>query len=363
MIVERRKPAGTHLSVPERDWPLAIREAWAVALEAGDLLDPGGLAAAWRPETRRHVMDGFGAWLAWLRDNGILGERARPGTECTPANVADFAEAMLEMVANRTVETRLVALHRALTAMSPEGNWSFIRTIIARLDKTPSKNSEKRRRVRNSRDLFDLGVNLMRRAERSRNSPYQRRVAALYRDGLMIALTAARPLRRCNLVGLELGNELFKTDAGWRITIAPSRTKTHNPIEFGLPQEIDPWLERYLDDYRGILLGNGGSQAPKFDGPVWISVRGGPLAPHSWAIRVCDHTKAAFGLPVNPHLFRDSAATTIAIGDPKQIRIAAAVLGHRSFETTQKHYNQARSIEAARAYQESLAKLTDGVKP
>ena len=42
--------------------------------------------------------------------------------------------------------------------------------------------------------------------------------------------------------------------------------------------------------------------------------------------RIMLQTKAAFGLPLNPHLFRDCAATSIAIQDPEHVRIAASLL-------------------------------------
>ena len=57
-----------------------------------------------------------------------------------------------------------------------------------------------------------------------------------------------------------------------------------------------------------------------------------------------------FGKDMSPHLFRDSAATTLAIDDPRHVRVAAAVLGHRSFTTTEKYYRQSRSIEAQKTF-------------
>jgi len=51
------------------------------------------------------------------------------------------------------------------------------------------------------------------------------------------------------------------------------------------------------------------------------------------------------------------AATSIAVYDPDHVRIAAAVLGHRSFATTERHYNLATSLKAARSYQAELQRL------
>ena len=61
-------------------------------------------------------------------------------------------------------------------------------------------------------------------------------------------------------------------------------------------------------------------------------------------------TKAAFGKALNPHLFRDAAATTIAISSPEHVRSAAPLLGHRTFTTTERHYIQAMGLDAHRRF-------------
>jgi len=70
--------------------------------------------------------------------------------------------------------------------------------------------------------------------------------------------------------------------------------------------------------------------------------------------QVRQRTRAAFGRAVNPHLFRDCAATSLALEDPAHVRIAAQVLGHGSFRTTERHYNLAQGQRAAIAWHETL---------
>jgi integrase/recombinase XerD len=60
-------------------------------------------------------------------------------------------------------------------------------------------------------------------------------------------------------------------------------------------------------------------------------------------------------MAINPHLFRDCAATTIAIHDPEHVQIIAAILGHSSMTTSERHYIQASSLEAGRRYHAVLA--------
>jgi integrase len=78
------------------------------------------------------------------------------------------------------------------------------------------------------------------------------------------------------------------------------------------------------------------------------------VSPHSlWYER----TRAAFGRPINPHLFRDAAATTTAIHDPLHVRLVAPLLGHRTFSTTERHYMHAQSLEAHREFVATLTQL------
>ena len=59
---------------------------------------------------------------------------------------------------------------------------------------------------------------------------------------------------------------------------------------------------------------------------------------------------AAFGKAMSPHLFRDAAATTMATADPGNVRVAAPVLGHRTFAPTERHYIQATGLQAQAGY-------------
>ena len=73
--------------------------------------------------------------------------------------------------------------------------------------------------------------------------------------------------------------------------------------------------------------------------------------------RVVALTAAGLGRRINPHLFRDCVATTIAIEDPAHVGIASQILGHRAQGTTERHYNHAQSLEAARRLQATLLHL------
>jgi integrase/recombinase XerD len=62
--------------------------------------------------------------------------------------------------------------------------------------------------------------------------------------------------------------------------------------------------------------------------------------------QITKRTKEEFGVSINPHLFRDAAATTIALEDPTHVCIGTRVLHHKSSRTTEKHYQQANQQRA-----------------
>jgi hypothetical protein len=68
-------------------------------------------------------------------------------------------------------------------------------------------------------------------------------------------------------------------------------------------------------------------------------------------------TGAHFGRPVNPHLFRDSAATAVAIDLPEQVGIVPGLLGHAGVTTSERYYIHAHSTEAHRRHQENVLAL------
>ena len=78
--------------------------------------------------------------------------------------------------------------------------------------------------------------------------------------------------------------------------------------------------------------------------------------------RVTRRTAKVFGRSVNPHLFRDAAATTLALEDPEHVRVAAQVLGHSTFATTERFYRMSKIAEAVRVYDDVLEALRLGDK-
>jgi site-specific recombinase XerD len=241
----------------------------------------------------------------------------------------------------------------------PAQDWSWIKAAWYRLrqDAKPVKN--KAAHVVNARDLFRFGIELMKRADRGDASSafFQ---ALAYRDGLMIALLAARPLRRANFVAVQIGRHLVRRGETYWLLFSDDETKNEIELDWPFPEMLMSHLERYLSEYRPILLGRHprfGNGAPAAGNHLWVSRYGTPLTAHGLYLQITDRTKQKFGRSVNPHLFRDAVATTVAIEDPAHVMSTKSLLGHHDVRSSERYYNQARSTEAAFEHQHRLKKL------
>jgi integrase len=90
---------------------------------------------------------------------------------------------------------------------------------------------------------------------------------------------------------------------------------------------------------------------------LWLGFEGEPLAAHSIYCRITRVTDHLLGVKINPHSFRACAATSLADRSPADARLAAPLLGHRYFATTERHYIRARQLEASRKVHATLAEI------
>nr|WP_296430340.1 site-specific integrase [Roseovarius sp. BRH_c41] len=173
-----------------------------------------------------------------------------------------------------------------------------------------------------------------------------------YRNALMVGLLISCPTMRVrNLSMIEIGRHLVKHSEGRDLRFSGPEMKGRRPVEMPIPAILAPFLDRYLEVVRPLLLGHAISDR------LWITRYGRPMTCRAVQSGISSTTKRAFGKHINPHLFRDCAVTSVALSDPKHIGIAAPILGHADPRTTEKHYIQAQQIAAGSKLQASLQSL------
>ncbi len=322
---------------------------------AGEVFEDGGAAAHWSRRTRAKVCDGYGRWLGWLKAQHVLDPSTAPGKRVTRERLKLYLDDLARFNAPFTLHCRTQELHMALRAIAPNTDWIWLAHVVTalRARATPSRN--KRARLKPAGELEALGRRLMAEAEAILGAPLKR--AVIYRDGLMIALLARRPLRLKNFAALAIDRHLVRIGSTWSIRIDAEEMKNKRRFDAAFPEALVGQLERYLAEYRPMLLSRGGRQAvPDLDA-LWISEIGTAIGESPIHHRIRKHTKAAFGKAIPPHWFRDAATTTIATDDPVHARSAINILGDASLEIAERHYNQAQGLEAGRRHARVIAGL------
>ena len=340
--------------VPFRDWTVADREAWDAALHDGDILDEPGPFAGFSGHRISSMYRAYGRWL------GFLGEQVvRTGTgHLTPENIRSYIEILRAVLASRSVVTYVEDLAYAVRGMAPEIDVTFIQAATRRLRETTRSTRNKRARLRPIQDLLELGLDLMRAATDVGGDVQP---AITFRDGLLIALLAARPMRARNITSIEIGRHLVVRGEEHWLEFPAEEVKNRRALEFPLPEALTEPLAIYMEQHRPVLLSQRGSRTVP-QNLLWYTRLGTPLSTNRLWVTITKRTQERFGHTINPHLFRDAVATAVAIDDPAHVRMTARILGHASMSAAERHYNQATSIEAARRMQAVLEGLRNEVK-
>jgi integrase len=259
-----------------------------------------------------------------------------------------------------TIAARLQQLADTLSVLEPDGDWLWIRRAAGRVRAKARPITDLESRLRSPEEVERLGIDLMNGADRdAADDPL--RSALLFRDGLAIATLVHRPLRISNFASIRIGHNLLRDGLLWRVAFPANSMKNRRPYECMWPEPMIAFLEQYLSVHRQILLqkslGSGEVDA------LWVTKDGTPIASDALATRIRHHTKAKFGVTINPHSFRGVAATTIATVDPQNNIGVASLLGHSSLETAEKHYIRAKAVDACDRYQATLRRLLQQGRP
>lgn len=349
-----RGKAPERACMPVASWPVEDQRLWRAACASVDLLslENDGARASHSEASNRKAEKGYGRWLTFLAVNDAEALSLPADARLTPERVRAYV-ASLQALGNATgtILARLQELAELAKVISPARDWSFLNRIASRIRATHRPARDKSN-LRLSEELLDLGLQLIDEAAQSGLT--RRQAAVLHRDGLIIAFLALVPVRRKNLARLTLGVNLVNLEGGWLLVLEEAETKTHQLYEVLWPDELMPALTAYLETHRPHLASLSGRWRQPVGDLLWVSADGSPMTEQALYDRITARTREAFGRSMNPHLFRDAAATTLAIADPEHVRAAAPLLGHRTFTTTERHYRQSMGYQAHRAYIEAL---------
>ena len=126
----------------------------------------------------------------------------------TSDSIGAYIDQLNNEVAAATTHIYIDHLLCALRVMVPSHDWHWLKPVVRRLERDVIPKAKRHRMVDSGR-LFDLGITLMERADLQPDVKSLQK-ATLYRDGLLIAILTARPLRRRTLCAIRLNQHIHR---------------------------------------------------------------------------------------------------------------------------------------------------------
>jgi hypothetical protein len=221
---------------------------------------------------------------------------------------------------------------------------------------------DKSSRMVGIQDLINVGVSeFPKRKPRSDTS--NRRLANSAGRAVAVLLLATRPLRSKNYREARIGTHVYKRDGTWFLSFSGAegpaalkraeRNGQLNTYKTEIPALVVPYLEQYLEVWHPLLT------TDPTNSVLFLTNTGRPYGRESFGKWIQEATLKWLGKRVNPHLFRDIAATGIIheTGD----YVAAATLLNDDPATMFKHYWHLNQQHAADVADQWVTKQTGGI--
>ena len=335
--------------LPFEDWPYIDRRAWEGLFIEGDIFEDAGPGRHWRSTTRETNRRHYAYWLGWLARQGRLDPGLAPAGRVTPQQIEAYATNLTDTIRPCSVASAMIGLKEVITHIAPEGDWRWLKDICNRFNVWAKPGVDRRSAMRPIEE-----INRAARSELDRllQTSLRRRIERVaYRDTLIVLLLSACPVRLKNLSSIRPGVHLVQKSDRWLLRFDETETKNGQRLDYILPRHVDPYLAVYQARIRPSFNPEPGCDA------LWLGFQGGALKAHSIYGRIVTVTERLLGVAINPHLFRSCAATSLVEGAPEAARLAAPLLGHRYFATTERYYVKATQLLATRRVNGAIGAL------
>ena len=229
-----------------------------------DTLTPRSIEAAWKS---------YGRLLDILANHSLLDPDIGPAARITFEAVAlYFDELRAAGNCNNTIKGRMFHLRTALHIMAPKVNFDWItRPDDVPLDAILKQEPREDLFVPDAKLLFEWGLSLMTDQPLPDDAAKRMEACRDYRNGLIIALLAARAPRLGSLAQMRLGKNLSKRNGEYWARLQSMIVKNRRELHYSLPAALTPYIDRYLTEIRPFLLD------PVATDAVWGNGDGGRL--------------------------------------------------------------------------------------
>lgn len=328
---------------------------WADLTQQGSPFDDVGALAHLRTTSLLTLELRYARWLCWLTSNAPEAIALKPASRATMPRLS----AWLDDLQHTKPMSQLMFVDgvlRILRAAAPDSDWTAQLRLKASLKREAGTGDRDRKagRILSSAVLLKAGMELATNHAETAGTPLQSMKHV--RDGAMIAMLALMPMRRRAFAGLRISHSVLVAKDEILIALPEELTKSCQPWEAVVPDQIDPLLRRYLNEARPMFMARGNQDHDI----LWVGERGTIYNESYLGCRIAKCTKKTTGVRVPPHFFRDAAATTLARTSPKSARLIRPILAHSGFGTAERHYIHAQTIEAGRDYATLVSKMKKG---
>ena len=172
----------------------------------------------------------------------------------TLERVRAFIDHLSAHIRPSSVAIAAAHLYDAARLIAPTTDWAWLRSIKSRLA-SRARPMDRFDRLVPPVQTLNFGIELMDAALTLPISGRKQREIQ-YRDGLLLALLSLWPLRRRSIAALTVSRHLEFDDAGMNILLHPSDTKAKRAESFRVPEQLLPYLMRYLKEIRPVLVGD-----------------------------------------------------------------------------------------------------------
>jgi integrase len=173
------------------------------------------------------------------------------------------------------------------------------------------------------------------------------KAAVLAQLASAIAILSFAPIRLCNLVSIELGENLIKPggpNTPYWLVFPHYDVKNRVDLNFKFDRPLTDLIDEYVREFRPVLL-RGTNASWLFPGEG-----GQPKNKLLFSKQITVRIQKATGLRLTVHQFRHAAAAIWLKHHPGDYETVRRVLGHRDIQTTIRFYCGLETIQATREF-------------
>jgi integrase len=168
-----------------------------------------------------------------------------------------------------------------------------------------------------------------------------------------IAILTFAPVRICNLVSIELGQNLIKPgglQTPYWLVFPHYDVKNRVDLNFKFDQPLTDLIDEYVHEFRPALL-RGTNASWLFPGED-----GQPKNKLLFSKQITERIQKATGLRITPHQFRHAAAAFYLKHHPGNYETVRQLLGHRDIQTTIRFYCGLETMQATEEFGKLIRK-------